>query len=137
MKNKQTLQKIFLSYSKTDAIYARDIRNILLQKSNINIFSNEMLSAGEDWETKLKDELKRCDFFVVILSPKSINSNWILHELGAAWALGKQIIPIVTHRELMKQMPLLLRDMNALTINDLKDPNKVKQMLNEVETELI
>ena len=38
----------------------------------------------------------KCDIFLVLLSPDSVNSEWILPEIGAAWALNKLIVPIVT-----------------------------------------
>lgn len=131
-RSKQAL-RIFLSYTTADTIYAHKLRSLLSQRPNLRIFTTETLSAGEDWESKLKDELSQCDIFVVLLSSNSVNSNWVLHELGAAWALNKPIIPIVIYPEVFSKIPLPLHGIKFIEIKELEKPEIISQVLEHYE----
>ena len=127
-KVKQAL-RVFLSYTMADRIYARKLHSLLSRRSNLRIFTMEMLSAGEDWESKLKDELSQSDIFMVLLSSNSVDSPWLLHELGAAWALDKPIIPIVTHPEVVPKIPFPLAGIQSVQIKDIEKPEIISRIL--------
>ncbi|MBI5217242.1 MAG: toll/interleukin-1 receptor domain-containing protein [Ignavibacteriae bacterium] len=114
--------KIFLSYSSNDKSEAGFLKQILQQRFDVELFSSEMLSAGEDWRTRLKNELNICDFFIVLLSPNSLSSEWLLQELGAAWVLDKHIIPIITKKEIINRLPFDLNEYKMITFNEIKGP---------------
>jgi hypothetical protein len=131
-KRKRVL-RIFLSYAVADRVYAHKLRGLLSQRPNLHIFTTETLSAGEDWESKLKDEISQCDIFVVVLSPNSVNSKWVLHELGAAWAINKPIIPVVTHPEVFSRIPVTLSKVQLVETNELEKPEVINQILEHYE----
>ena len=131
-KRKQAL-RIFLSYAAADRVYAHQVRNLLSQRPNVHLFTTETLSAGEDWQSKLKDELSKCDLFLVLLSPNSVESKWVLHELGAAWAIDKPIVPIVTHPEVFTKVPVALNQTQFIEIKDLEKPGTVNRILERYE----
>jgi len=132
-KGKQAL-RIFLSYAAADREYARKLRSLLSRRSNLQIFTPEALSAGEDWVSKLKDEISQCDIFVVLLSSSSVNSEWVLSELGAAWALGKLIVPVITHPEVFSKIPVVLKDVLSVEIKYLEShPEAIEQILARYE----
>lgn len=124
---------IFLSYVATDRAYAQRLDSLITQRPNIRIFTTESLSAGEEWQVKLKDALSKCDVFLVILSPNSIDSKWVLHELGAAWAIGKPIIPIITHPELFSKIPVSLQEIESVEVKDLDKPEILNKILDRFE----
>jgi hypothetical protein len=132
-KDKQDL-RIFLSYATADREYARRLRSLLSKRSNLRIFTTETLSAGEDWESRLKDELSQSDIFVVLLSLNSVDSEWVLHELGAAWALDKPIISVVTHPEVSSKIPMDLREVQSVEVEYLEShPEVIKQIFERYE----
>jgi len=118
--------RIFLSYASADRSYASRVQTILSKRPNVRIFTTETLSAGEDWQLKLKNELSNSDIFIVILSPNSVASKWVLHELGAAWGTDKIIIPIVTNPDIVNKLPVSLKA--YLNINDLEQPETVDKI---------
>lgn len=132
VKRNQTL-RIFMSYTAADHVHAHKLRDLLSQRPNVRIFTTEMLSAGEDWQSKLKDELSKCDVFVVLLSPNAVDSKWVLHELGAAWAIGKPIIPIVTLPEVFSKIPMRLSHLQFFEIKDLEKPEIINHILEPYE----
>lgn len=131
-KRKQAL-RIFLSYATADRVYAHKLQSLLSQRPNVRIFTTETLSAGEDWQSRLKDELSQCDVFLVLLSPNSVDSKWVLHELGAAWAIDKPIVPIVTHPEVFSKIPVMLSQTQFVEIKDLEKPEVINQILERYE----
>ena|GEM_PF-979024 len=132
-KGKQDL-RVFLSYATADREYGRRLRGLLSKRSNLRIFTTETLSAGEDWESKLRDELSQSDIFVVLLSLNSVDSGWVLHELGAAWALDKPIIPVVTNSEVFSKIPMDLRKAQLIEVECLEShPQVIKQILERYE----
>lgn len=125
--------RIFLSYVEADRTYARKLSNLLSQRPNLRIFTTETLSAGEDWKSKLKDELSQTDILMVLLSSNSVNSPWVLQELGAAWALDKPIIPVVIHPEVSFKMPVMLRELQSVEVKDFENPEVIDQILEGYE----
>lgn len=132
-KGKRAL-RIFLSYAATDREYARKLPNLLSLRPNIHIFTPEMLSAGEEWVPRLRDEISQCDIFIVILSSDSVSSPSVLSELGAAWALDKLIIVVFTHSEVFSKIPVNLREVQSLEIKYLEShPEAIKQIIERYE----
>jgi hypothetical protein len=134
-KNKRPI-RVFFSYATADNVYARKLHRILSHHLNLRIFTHEALSAGEDWKSKLKKELAQCDIFVVLLSPNSVDSAWVLQELGAVWMVGKPIFPIVTHQHLLAKIPVELRNAQIVNIKDLENPETINQIIESFEEQI-
>lgn len=126
--------KVFVSFASADKAYARKLLNSLSLRPNLRIFTTNMLSAGEDWESKLKSELSATDLFFILLSRNSLESRWVLHEFGAAWGLQKPIIPILTDPEAKLKVPVELRNVHLVNISDLENPDILNQILARYET---
>src|SRR5436305_9259820 len=93
-KGKQSI-RVFVCYAMKDSDYANELLNHLAQQPNINVFNPNILSAGENWQSVIRQNISASDYFLVLLSPASINSKWIQFELGLAWVLDKTIIQII------------------------------------------
>jgi serine/threonine-protein kinase len=126
-KDKQHI-KVFLSYSADDKSEINFLKQVLLQRPEVELFSSEMLSAGEDWRNRLKNELHSCDYFIVLLTPKSLSSEWLLQELGAAWVLDKNIIPIFTQKEIISKLPVDLSKYELMYFNEIKGPQSFNRI---------
>jgi len=125
--------RVFLSHSPGDRVLARRLRSILSERLPIRVFTTEDLSAGEDWQTRLRDELAASDLVVALLTPESTRSTWVLHEVGAAWALRKPIVPLVTHHHVLNDIPVSLEGMQALELKDLEDPSFIDLLVRHIE----
>jgi hypothetical protein len=125
---------VFLSHASADRECMRRLRSILSEVPHLRVFTTETLSAGENWLAKLKSEISRSDVFVVILSPSSVHSEWVLFELGAALALDKLIIPVLTDPEALARIPLDLRGIQSLEMDDIEQrPNSLTRMIQRYE----
>jgi hypothetical protein len=136
-KRTQTLH-VFLSYARADEEDINKIQSILYKYYNLRIFTSEMLNAGEDWKTKLRDEIAQCDIFIVLLSPNSIESSWVLTELGAAWGLEKLIVPIFTQPEVLSKIPVELKDTQSFDIGYLEEhPEALKPIIDHYKENIL
>jgi hypothetical protein len=65
----------------------------------------------------------------VLLSSNSVDSNWVLQELGAAWALDKPIIPVVTNPDVFSKIHLTLSGIQFIETKDLEKPETMNQII--------
>ena len=134
--NRQRPVRVFVSHSDADTVFARKLRNLLFQRANAQVFTTEELSAGERWETKLRHELAAADVVVALLTPASVDSSWVLHEIGAAWALEKPIIPVVTRRDVLNKMPVSLKGTTAIELADVDSAENADRFVQSFENSL-
>jgi len=128
--------RVFLTYSYGDLVFARGIRNLLWTNLGIRVFMDEDLSAGGDWPQKLRSEIEAADMAIAILSPDTLDSNRMLQELGAAWALQKPIFGVVTRRDVLNRLPIRMANLIDFKPDDLEKPQKTQGLIQEVERAL-
>lgn len=121
--------RIFVSHAAADREPARKLSNTLAQRHGVRVFDPETLSAGEDWQAKLKDELINSDVFVVLVSPEAMASAHVLQEIGAAWALSKPVVSVLKDSYREFDVPGSLSDQFMVELDDLDNPNVMNQVL--------
>lgn len=61
-------------------------------------FSPHHLQGGQQWHDEIGKALARADWFLILLTPSSIRSDWVKHELLFALnsrRLRRRIIPVL------------------------------------------
>lgn len=124
--------RVFISYAMSDAPYAQRVRDSLERIPGARISSSKDMSPGEKFAAKIKNAITMCDVFFVIISHESARSPWVLQELGAAWALSKNIVPIVTDRSLLQTLPISLKDNKTILFADLDKPEVLNRAISLV-----
>jgi hypothetical protein len=93
-------RSVFISYSSDDAPFARALANSLRGR-NIGIWlDEEEIRVGASLVGRIGQGLNDNDFFVVILSPSSVRSEWVNRELREALAreIGEKrvvVLPVI------------------------------------------
>ena len=113
MSTKRTYD-IFLSYATTDREWVKSFSDALKAEGLKTWFDVAELPAGSRWQDEIEVALRSSKTLIAILSPKSVKSNWMYFELGAAIADHKQIIPVLTEDFDIQQIPPLLNQFQAL-----------------------
>ena len=136
--NRRHPLRVFVSHSGSlaDAGFARELSRLLSQRLDARVFTADDLNASENWQVKLRNELVEADVILALLPPGAVNSSWILQEIGAAWALQKLIIPVVTNRDILKKLPVSLEGSRALEFTDVDTPEKADQFVQEFQDSL-
>lgn len=91
-------QEVFLCYSSFDWEFANKIVELLRRHSVPVWFGPTDIKGGQYWHDEIGDALERCDWFVILLSPDSIESFWVSRELMFALdeaRYNKRIVPVV------------------------------------------
>ena len=135
------LLEIFISHSSKDVESAEKL--ILILRSALNLSTNQIrctsvpgykLKGGTNTDATLRDEIINCKVFIGMLSKNSINSTYVLFELGARWGNGTCLIPIVCEpnkNDIIKGPPL-----SGIHCIDGTLDTDIVQMINEIATEL-
>ncbi len=132
-KDRVATQRVFVSYASEDRWFATLLLDRLAKHQGVSVFATQNLSAAGDWRTRLKQELVEASAFVVLLSPRSVESSWVLSELGAAWALGTPIVAVLTDHTVRSKIPVEARQLRLVYIPDPAEPNVVDRILKELD----
>jgi hypothetical protein len=88
---------LFISYAAGDSAVADELRNDL-ESNRLKCFMAEKdIQVATEWQDSIRAALIGSKRILVLLTPRSINRPWVLLETGAAWALGKPLIPAIVH----------------------------------------
>jgi hypothetical protein len=76
---------VFVSYASEDRAAAEKINEALCNAGVDTFFDKQGLEGGENWETKLRDKIRRCSLFLAVISqhvltaePRFFRSEWRL-----------------------------------------------------------
>ena len=86
--------KTFISHSSKDKWAAKRISSELNFLGITTFLDEKDIKTGESIDVKVQEHLSDCNDLLILISPASLNSHWVLIELGGAIALKKNIIPI-------------------------------------------
>ena len=87
--------KLFISYSRHDFPFMRDLVRSLREAGMDLWLDVTSLSGGERWNTRIETALKECTHCLVVVSPYSMKSAQVAHEVEVADQHQKQIIPVL------------------------------------------
>lgn len=110
--------KIFISHSTKDKWAARRIAEDLRKIGATTFLDEKDIRSGQSLDESIKANLRDSNDFLILLSPSSLKSKWVLLELGGAIALEKKIVPILLYvgaNEVPQIITLkLARDINEI-----------------------
>src|SRR5689334_10459566 len=90
--------EVFLSHSSLDRAFAIQIAGLLRFHGVAVWFSQTDIVGAQQWHDEIGNALRRCDWFILLLSTNSVGSDWVKREL--LFALNE-------HRYAEKIIPLL------------------------------
>ena len=87
------MTQVFISYSRKDIKFARRLAGDL-EKAGFDVWWDVSdLKGGDDWVRFIPAAIEASQYFVVLLSPNSIQSEWVEKEYSYAIRHRKKIIP--------------------------------------------
>lgn len=86
-------KKIFISYSRRDTEYVKSLVDAL-RKQGFEVWFDNNIRTGTDWDDTIESELKNADAIVLILSKTSVASDNVKDEISYAMGLDKPVNPI-------------------------------------------
>lgn len=114
------MAKIYVSYSRRDADFARQLVERLKLAGHAIAVDFDDLTPGQDWRAVLSSGLKEADAYVVLLSEAALTSQYTLMELGTARSyaseIGRPIIIPVLIDDI--PIPVPIQDIQAILAKD-------------------
>jgi len=91
--------KVFISHSSKDKKFVRTLKDCLNENSIDTWLDEDQLDLGDSLINKLENALNTSSHLVIVLSPASVESDWVKYELKKALSnqrtgLIQKIIPI-------------------------------------------
>lgn len=135
--------KIFISHSHADQEAATALVNFLLsglhlEDTDIRCTSapGHQLRFGTTISQILKNDINLTTFVIGLISINSQKADWVPFELGAAWGLGKAILPILSPDIEPRYLPGPLGNLPYITINTNDAPSRMMDLLQQLHEEL-
>jgi hypothetical protein len=111
--------KVFISHSSTDKWVARQIARQIEELGVESFLDEKDIETGDSIDKAIQSNLADCDELLMLLSPASLKSSWVLIEIGGAKALDKRLVPILLHVG-PNELPDVLSDGLARDINEIE-----------------
>ena len=93
--------EVFLSHASADAPMAERVAATLVAHNVPVFYGPRNIVGAQQWQDEILAALRRCDWFLVLLSPDAVESMWVRREF--AFALGERrfenrIVPLAYRR---------------------------------------
>lgn len=111
---------VYISYNQRDRDFVVSVGERLRALGHTLTLDVEALAAGQDWRGALTEGLKNSEVFIVFLSRNSLESQFVLSEIGAARAYAAEsnrmlMIPVVIDDI---TIPPVIQDLFAVVVPD-------------------
>ncbi len=107
--------QIFISYTRRDADWARDFARALKDRGVRVWLDQFQVALGESLSEAVEAGLRESDVFVALLDPEHPFNPNLYFEIGAAFGMGKRIVPIVPRELEAASLPFEIRSRQYLT----------------------
>jgi len=109
--------QVFLSHATVDKWVAKRMCE-QIEGTGANYFRDDRdIDGGDDISDEIKSAISRSEDFVVLLTPQSLNRQWVLIEMGAAWSFDKRIVVILYQID-ADLIPKTFARRKAIQLND-------------------
>ncbi len=120
------MDKIFISYSRKDMDFVRKLAGDLETAGYDVWWDITDLQGGDDWVKTIPQAISSSQYFIVVLTPNSVESEWVRKEYTQALSLRKKIIPILL---VPCEMPFALNTINFVNFAAGEYPDNFKKLL--------
>lgn len=90
--------RVFISYKRTESsafALLLEARLRMVGVAEDAVFVDKVIQGGELWQQRLEREIATCDYFVSLIGPTTLSSEWIGEEIAQARLRpGLPIIPV-------------------------------------------
>ncbi len=128
---------VFLSYCEHDAVAMRYVYNSM-SNSGIAVWAapEELPKGSPNWRLRIVEAITQSMRLVVLISPDTNNSRWVLEEIAQAEESGIQIIPVIVRGEGgQADIPMGLKQFQRYDIRS--DPEvKMQKLINQLKQDL-
>ncbi|MDM8565556.1 TIR domain-containing protein [Candidatus Halobeggiatoa sp. HSG11] len=124
---------IFISYSRKDGDFARQLNTALQEAGKTTWFDQESISTGVDFEKEIYKGIDGSDNFVFVISPDAVESEYCEREVNYANEQNKRFISVLHQETYPETMPEALRKINWIDFKDTEFDKSFPELIQAVE----
>lgn len=109
--------QVFVSHATADKWIAKVICEKIDAIGASTFRDDRDINGGDDIPEEIRQQIKRSQELVVLLTPESVSREWVLLEVGAAWGWRKRIVAILDHIDI-NPIPEIIKSKKAIKLND-------------------
>lgn len=117
MGREETEGEIFISYATEDSADAKIVKEWLKSRGYC-VWWDQDIEGGESFRTAIQQALERARCAIVIWTPNSVRSDFVINEAEEA-RRTRRLIPIASPELGIREIPLDFRHLQILRLNDL------------------
>lgn len=95
---------VFVSYSREDVDFVQELYNDITARGMTCFKDDRSIRTGARWAEEILSAVELCRIFLLVVTSRTLSSDWCKIEAGAAWGLGKRIVVILRHVD-MDRLP--------------------------------
>ena len=130
------MSHIFVSYTREDQQFVAELIR-RLRDENFNLWlDRDSIRSGDDWQVSIDNALRSAQAIIVVVTPKSRQSEYVTYEWSFAMSLGIPIIPALVSGSASETHPKLSR-LQAVdfTVEDKQSWSRLIERLRSVKPE--
>lgn len=118
--------QVFISYSRKDTEFIKKLADDL-RRWRIRVWFDEQLDTGESWRENLAIAIQQAHAFVLVMSPDSVDSQYVQWEIELASNNKRKIFPVMYRKT---KPPIILSNLHYTKLqNREEDPDTYEQNL--------
>ena len=121
---------LFISYSSVDEREANEIFDLVKARGLKAFLAVKGIQSGDDFAEEIRKGLINSTEICILVTPKSLGSEWVATEWGAAWVLKKRITPILLRCD-VNQLPQRLQNLQCIDFHHLEQ--YIDQVLSRIK----
>ena len=133
--------RVFISHSSKDVLLASAVADLIsagISSSELEVFCSSLaqygIPAGEDFKTYIRTQLRQSDIVAAVLTNDYYASGFCMHELGAAWALEKRVLPLLAPSMSFSDLGGLIGEVEAVPLNDDRSLDLIRELFTGIST---
>jgi len=135
-RNRQRDIEVFVSHSHEDYALAEAIVEFLVLGVDLGFgdirctsYMDTGLSGGDNIIKELRRDIDECRIFIPLITANCRSSEYVLFEIGIAWALEKKIMPVLFDPTRVAAPPTML---SHLLWRDATKPNDLTLLAHDI-----
>lgn len=109
---------VFVSHATYDKFLAKVICERLEANGIATYRDDRDIEGGDSIPESIRMAIEQCDELAVLLTPQSIQRQWVLVEIGIAIGMGKRIVPLLYHVA-TESIPECIRPNRGFDLNEI------------------
>jgi hypothetical protein len=94
-------KQLFISHATADRKFLRKLSRVPEEHDLRFWYSRRDIRGAQQWHDEIGAALRKCDWFLLVLSPSAVRSKWVKRELAFALQEDRyenRIVPVIAKR---------------------------------------